>query len=173
MNKLVTNNIIWFVLLVLSQGLILRNFSEGVGGPFYFHVFLYPLFLFRFPIGTPRYIQLIVAFFLGMSIDFFYDSPGVHAATSVFTMYVRPLVLNAFEPREGYNINISPTISQYGVGWISRYTGTLLLIHLFIFFSIDAFTFYYITDILLKTASSFVISIAFVLMTLFIFNTKQ
>lgn len=173
MNKLVTNNIVWFVFLVAFQGLVLRHFSEGVGGSFYFHVFLYPLFLFRFPIGGQRYIQLLVAFALGLGVDFFYDSPGINAAASVFTMYLRPLILKALEPREGYNINASPSISQYGVGWIVRYTGILLLIHLFIFFSIDAFTYYYIIDIILKTLSSFIISLVFILMTLFIFNTKQ
>lgn len=173
MSRLVTKNIIWFVLLVLVQGLVLRHFSEGIGGPFYFHVFLYPLFLFRFPIGSPRYIQLIAAFFLGLCVDMFYDSPGINAAAAVFTIYLRPVILKWLEPREGYNINVSPSIYQYGIGWIVKYTGILLLVHLFIFFSIEAFTYYYIIDILLKTLSSFLISMAFVIMTLFIFNTKQ
>ena len=173
MNKLITNNILWFIFLVAIQGLVLRHFSEGIGGPFYFHVFLYPLFLLRFPIGGQRYIQLLVAFALGLSVDFFYDSPGINAAASVFTMYIRPLVLKSLEPREGYNINASPSISQYGISWIVRYASVLLLIHLFIFFSIDAFTYFYIADIILKTLSSFIISIVFVIMTLFIFNTKQ
>ncbi len=173
MNKLITKNILWFIFLVITQGLVLRHFSEGIGGPFYFHVFLYPLFLFHFPIGGQRYIQLIAAFALGMSVDFFYDSPGINAATSVLVMYIRPIVLKSIEPREGYTINASPSIYQYGISWMAKYTSALLFIHLFVFFSIEAFTYYYMVDIILKTLSSFVISMAFILMTLFIFNTKQ
>ena len=173
MNRLITKNIVWFVFLVLIQGFVLRHFSEGIGGAFYFHVFLYPLFLFRFPIGSPRYAQLLTAFFLGLAVDMFYDSAGIHAAAAVFTMYIRPLILNSLEPREGYNINSSPSISQYGIGWIMRYTSILLLVHLFIFFSIDAFTYFYILEITWKTLSSFAISLVFIIMTLLIFNSKQ
>jgi hypothetical protein len=47
-----------------------------------------------------------------------------------------------------------------------------MLIHLFVYFSVDAFTYYYILDILLRTLSSFVISILFVIMAAYIFKSK-
>lgn len=160
------------VVLALVQGLIFKSFSMSIGGFRHFHILIYPILIITMPFGTSRPLQLLLAFFLGLFVDIFYESPGIHAAASVFTAYVRPLVLNWFEPREGYNMNHIPTKDQYGIAWYARYAGTLMFLHLFFYFSVDAFTFYYIWDILLRTLSSFAISMAFVVMIAYIFKSK-
>lgn len=160
------------VALALAQGLIFKTFSMGIGGYRHFHILIYPILIITMPFGTSRPLQLILAFLLGGIVDAFYESPGIHASAAVFTAYVRPLVLNWFEPREGYNMNHIPTKDQYGIGWYARYAGTMMLIHLFFYYSVDAFTYYYIVDILLRTLSSFAISMVFVIMFAYIFKSK-
>lgn len=168
MNKVTTSIIVRFLILGLLQGLVLSEISIQVNGSPYFQVLLYPLFILVIPFSVSRPSQLFLAFALGLFIDMYYDSPGIHAAASVFTAYVRPFVLSWIEPRENYNLKDSPTKGQYGFVWFVKYASILMGIHLFTYFSIEAFTFYFIIDIFLKTISSFLITMVFVLMSAFI-----
>jgi hypothetical protein len=108
-----------------------------------------------------------------LSVDLFYQSLGVHAAATVFLAYVRPFVLRLIEPRGKYNINYSPTRMRMGMGWFSRYVAIMLAIHLFFYFSVEAFTFVYIVDILLNTVVSFVLSYGMIMMIQLLFDPVE
>jgi hypothetical protein len=107
---------------------------------------------------------VIIGFVVGFTMDMFYNSPGVHMSASVFTAFIRPYVLKYIEPRGGYNVNDSPVSAHLGFTWYITYTSILMLAHLFFYFSIEVFTFYYILEIWLKTLFSFIFSMFIVLM---------
>ena len=165
-------NAVRFIMLLLLQGLIFKYVSLGWGGRYYFHVFIYPLFILLMPLGIPGWVQLLTSFLLGLSVDFFYDSPGVHASALVFTAYVRSFIMTAFEPREGYNPDYALTPKRMGFPWFFRYASTLLGVHLLFYYSVEIFTFVYIGEILLRSILSYLSSIAFILMIMAIFNPK-
>lgn len=170
MNSVLFSNIFRFVLLLLLQVLVLRQVAlEWPQFP-YINILVYPLFLFLLPLRTPRYLQFILAFGMGLLVDLFYDSPGVHASAAVFTIYLRYYVLKSMEPRGGYNINYSPTKRRMGLTWWLRYSSILLLAHCFVYFSVEAFTFFYILDILLKTGLGFLFSLTLMLIITAVFN---
>lgn len=158
------------VLLWAMQVFILKSIALGWKGNVYLYVVLYPLFIILLPLRTPRALSLILAFILGLAIDVFYDSPGLHAGASVFTAYLRPFVLGWLEPREGYNVNHSPTKARLGFDWFWRYAAIMLAAHLFFYFSLMEFSPVYFLSILLKTLFSFATSYVFLLMVVFIFN---
>ncbi len=124
------------------------------------------------PVKTTRSLLLIIAFVFGICLDIFYDSPGIHAAALVFTAYVRNIVIALLEPFSGYNIDDVPTIKQLGFSWFISYISILLLIHFFVYFSIEAFSFVYIFEIFLSSVFSFICSFIVVMIIQFIFNTK-
>ena len=157
--------------LALLQGLVLKGASTFFGG-YYFHIILFPLFIITMPFSVSRPVHMILAFLLGLFVDMFYNTPGIHASASVFTAYVRPLILGWFEPREGYNINDEPTKKDYGFTWYAKYSSVMMLLHLFFYYSVESFTYYYIVDILLRTASSFVLSMFFLLLAAIPLKTK-
>ena len=169
-NNAIITNAARFLALLLLQGLVLKRISLGWDGILYFNVLLYPLFIMLLPFRTPRTAQLLLAFALGLLLDFFYDSPGVHASAGVFTAYIRPLVLRRIAPRDGYNINHSPTARRLGWTWFITYASIMLTAHLFFYFSVEAFTFVYLGMILLKTLFSFILSMVFILMVMGVFN---
>lgn len=173
MNGTILNNVARFIGLALLQVFVLRRITLWWDGFHYFQIFLYPLFILLLPFRTPRELVLFAAFFLGLGIDFFYDSPGMHASASVFIAVLRPAILQWISPRGGYDVKHSPTKAQYGMPWFLRYASIMLAIHLFFYFSVESFTFVYIVQILLKTVSSFVISMLFIWMTMIIFNPKE
>ncbi|MBK7409955.1 MAG: hypothetical protein IPL49_20090 [Saprospirales bacterium] len=162
MNNIVLTNVFRFLGLLLFQGLILRRIEFDAGVWSYIHILVYPLFIFLLPLRTPRPLVIFSAFAMGILVDLFYYSPGIHASTATFLGFIRPQVLSWLEPRGGYNVNFSPTRARFGDNWFLRYSAILLAIHLFFYFSVEAFTFVFIGRILLNTLMSFVLSFFFI-----------
>ena len=173
MSNTVFTNIWRFILLVLLQVLVLKRISPDYGLFVYMSVFIYPIFLLLLPIRTPHMLAILLGFFLGLTLDFFYDSAGVHASASVFTAFVRPYILSALEPRGGYSVNQIPSKNALGINWFLIYSGILVFMHLFFYFSVEAFTFVYIGDIILKSFFSFFISMFFVIAYQYILDPKN
>ena len=80
-----------FIALVLTQVLVLNHIQfSGFVNPY-----IYVLFVLLLPMGSPRYVVLLLAFFIGLTIDVFSNSPGIHS----FAYYTRKPGFNLF-PRE-------------------------------------------------------------------------
>jgi len=148
MIEILQRNIVRFIFVVILQILLFRNFNLfGFIDPFF-----YLLFIILIPFETPKSFLLISAFFLGLSIDVFTNTIGIHASASVFVAYLRPMVLQYFAPRDGYEINTYPRIKYYGLWWFVRYAGIIVLLHSLVFFFVDAFGFEYFFRTLLYSA---------------------
>ena len=79
----------WFIGLVLLQVLILNNVHiAGYATPF-----LYIYFILKFASGTSRNELMLWAFFFGLTIDIFADTPGMNAAATVLLAFLRPSLL--------------------------------------------------------------------------------
>ena len=170
MNNVVRANIARFLGLVLIQGLVFQYIGVGWENFPYLHIVIFPLFILLLPLRTPLPLLMLLAFATGLIVDIFYNTLGVHASAAVFTAFVRPTVLGFLEPRGGYNVNFSPTVKRMGIGWSLRYVAILMFLHLFFYFSVEAFTFVYFVDILLKTLISYLVSMTFVFIFQIIFN---
>ncbi len=173
MSNIVATNGLRFIIFVLIQVLVLKGIDIGGANFNYISIIIYPLFIILLPLRTPHSILVLLGFLLGMCIDIFYDSYGIHASASVFSGYIRPYVLRLFAPKGGYNLNYSPVANRYGFNWFIAYAATMLFLHLFFYFSVDAFTFYYISDIALRTISTFIISLLIIIVYQVIFNPKE
>ena len=174
MNNLVLRNIIRFLMLLALLGLFLKRVSEGWGsGSLYINVFLYPLFIMLLPLQTPRAGVLLLSFVMGIGVDLFYDSLGVHAAALTAMGYARSLFLSLYEPREGYKLNARPTPDDLGMNWFLKYAASMLGLHLLIYFSVDAFSPVYIFGILARTFFTFISTMVAILIYVFIFNPSR
>lgn len=173
MNNQITSNIVRFITLVLLQGLVLRYIGADWDEFRYLHIMLFPLFIMLLPLRAPQILVLLLAFVAGLAVDAFYSTPGVHASASVFIAFIRPTVLRILEPRNGYNVNYSPTAARLGLGWFLRYAAVMLGSYLFFYFSVEAFSFVYFLDILLKTIVSFIASMIFVVIFQIVFNPVE
>jgi len=147
------------VLIVIFQVLILKRIDINSAGFSYFHFLIYPMIIFILPVRTPKSLVIVAGFFIGLFIDMFYDSPGVHASALCFTAFIRPYVLKILEPTDGYSTASVPSIKLFGLAGFFIYASILLIFHLLFYFSAEAFTFVFIGDILLKAIASFIISI--------------
>jgi len=89
MNNIALNIVLRFIGLVLLQVIICSNINF-LG---YLNPYVYVIFMFLYPITNNRVLFIFLSFSIGLSIDIFLDSGGVHAAASVAIAYVRPLFL--------------------------------------------------------------------------------
>ncbi|MBB4078425.1 putative membrane protein [Lewinella aquimaris] len=166
------NSAVRFVALLIVQVFVFNQVAWGWGGRDYLFVFVYPLFVAMLPLRTPRPVVILLSFLLGLGIDFFSETLGLHAGALVFTAYARPLILQLVQPRDGYNIKAQPTVADLGSSWMLRYLALILIVHLLVFFLLQTFSIFFFTDIVLKTLLSFPASMLVVVILILIFNPK-
>ncbi len=165
-------NIIRFIGFLLVQGLVLKRVTLELDLP-YAQILLYPLFIMLLPLRMPRPLVILSAFAMGILLDWFNNSWGIHASASLVTAVARPFIFKRLEPRGGYTAAHAPNRERMGWDWFLRYSAFLLGLHLLFYFSVESFTFVYIGRILLKTVSSFMITMVFVLIYMQLFNPKE
>ena len=99
--------------------------------------FLYLGFLLFLPLGTPVVAQLLLSFGMGLTMDIFYDTGGLHAAAAVLLGFLRPWVLRLLTPRDGYDSADAVNVHQMGWQWFSVYLSLLVLVHHTAFFLLE------------------------------------
>jgi rod shape-determining protein MreD len=167
MNNTVLITVLRFIGLVLLQVVLCSNINFlGDLNPF-----VYVIFILLYPITNNRLLFIFLSFLLGLSIDIFLDSGGVHAAASVAIAYIRPLFLKfSFGAAYDYQaIKFSNTdFSQRMIYFL-----LLIIIHHFILFSLVLFDENKIAFIIEQTLYSSIFT--FVLCTLLtsLFSKKE
>ncbi len=172
MNSNLFPNLWRFLLLVAVQVLFLKQVAVTAGS--YFNVLLYPLFVLLLPIRLGVPYLVILGFFVGMTVDYFYVSYGLHASAAAFSGFARGFVFKIFEPKGGFT-GKEPVFSPQYFGWsvFAQAASLFFFVHIFWYFSVDYFTFYYFNDIALKTLASWGLSMIFVVFYGFLFNPKR
>lgn len=165
----IIRNIIRFILLVLVQVLIVKNLELGR----FINPFLYILFIIILPFEIPKWLLLVSSFLLGLTIDMFYDTSGMHAAACVAMAYVRPGILKLFSPRDGYEIGTQPTIQYLGVPWFLSYSGILILLHHLVLFYIEIFRFSEFFSTFFRVILSSVFTMLLVVLSQYLFYSKK
>ncbi|MGB0882326.1 MAG: hypothetical protein ACPGSO_05195 [Vicingaceae bacterium] len=101
--------------------------------------FLYVAFILALPFETPSWLVLILGFVLGVAVDSFGSTLGMHASATVFLAFCRHYVLKLTAPRGGYDFGAKPTVQDLGVTWYLFYAGVLILLHHLFLFYIESF----------------------------------
>jgi hypothetical protein len=172
MSSIVIRNILRAIGLLLFQVLILSRADMSIGDFTFIHIIIYPFWVLLLPLNTPKAGVLLIAFASGIFVDFFYNSPGVHAAAMVLTAYLRGVVLRVLEPYEGYSNSTSPTLMQMGFGWFLSYTTIMFFIFALAFYSFEAFTFVYFFQIFMKTIFTIIPSVILFVILHSLFRSK-
>jgi len=127
---------IMFIGLVLIQVLILNHIQfSGFVNPY-----IYILFVLLLPFSSPKYAVLLLAFLMGITIDIFSNSLGIHTFATVFAAYFRGFVIQAISSREEDRTDY-PGLMQNKWRWFLSYITIMVVIHHFVLFYIEVFTF--------------------------------
>lgn len=156
-----------FVIVVLIQVLFMNNiqFSRFV------NPYFYVLFILLMPINTPRYLLLLLGFILGVTIDVFSNTPGVHASATVFMAFLRPVIVNASNVDE-QDIMLPPSIVSFGFAWFVKYALFLIFFHHLFLFFVEIFSFHGFFITLFRSFLSTIFTFVFVLISQFLMFRK-
>ncbi len=133
----IIKNIFKFLLLILVQVLIIQNINLSS----YIILLPYVLIIILLPFEFSRLSVLFISFFVGVCIDYFYDSSGLHASACTIMGFSRYYILKFISPRDGYDLGVKPTVNDMGLAWFLSYAGLLILVHHFFFFYLEVFRF--------------------------------
>lgn len=165
----IAKNSIRFILLVLLQTLIIKNIPLGT----YFVPMPYVLFILLLPFEIMPVLVMILAFVLGLAVDLFYDTQGIHASASVIMAFLRFYFLKILAPREGYEATTKPTVQYMGNSWFFSYAIPMILVHHLFFFFLEEFGFNGFFFTLLKALGSTLSTLLFVYIIQYLFYRKD
>ena len=151
-------NIFRFVFLVLFQVLVLNNIQFlGFVNPY-----VYILFILALPVQIPRWFLLILAFILGLTIDIFSNTIGMHAFATVFVAFFRGGIIKLFTNIEEGS-NPTPSFYTFGVSAYVKFVVVMVLIHHVTLFVLEAFSFANIGILLAKIFVSTFVTVLLIL----------
>ncbi|WP_348824321.1 rod shape-determining protein MreD [Flavobacterium aestuarii] len=167
MNSTLLVNIFRFVLLLALQILVFNNMNFGG----YVSAFPYILFIILYPVNGNKFNLLIASFFLGLIMDLFCNSGGVHAAACVLLAYLRP---SFFKFSFGLSYEYQ-TVKLNDVLTPERFTFILLAVvtHNSTMFLLESFQISFILDVLLRTLLSTLFTILICIILIYLIKPNK
>ncbi|AWI25474.1 rod shape-determining protein MreD [Flavobacterium pallidum] len=167
MNATVLLNIARFVLLLAAQVLIFNN-MQFLG---YINPYPYVLFLILYPVNGNRYGLLLSAFLLGILLDSFLNSGGVHTTACIALAYFRPAFFKfSFGVSYEYQtIKINDRLTPERFSFIA----ICVLLHHVILFILETFRFSFFFDIVFRTIFSSIFTILLCIIIIYIFKPNK
>ena len=151
--KNIVESLFWFIGLVLLQVLLLNNIQiAGVINPF-----LYIYFIIALPIHTNRISLVFIGFALGLVIDVFSNTWGIHAMATTLIAFLRPYIFRVVSIQEELD-KVMPRFRTMGANYV-KYIVLMVFIHHLFLFLLEAFSFQYFWIVFVKTLVSSLITI--------------
>ncbi|MGL4293492.1 MAG: rod shape-determining protein MreD [Bacteroidales bacterium] len=137
------------VLILMVQVLILNNIHlGGFATPF-----LYIWLILKLPNDLSRPLTITIGFFMGLIVDIFSNTPGMHALATSFLAYMKEPLMVLYVPREDLKGGVA-SMKLMGVGAYLRYVISAVVLYCSLLYVIEAFSFFNWWILLIKIVSS-------------------
>ena len=142
---------IWqiFLLLVLQVFLMNHIHIMGYGSPL-----VCVALLLYFPVNANRVLTMLWAFLLGFLVDVFSSTPGLSAASMTLVAFLQPGWLRLWVPKDSPE-DFLPDFRTMGTWNHLRYLTILLLLHHGVYYLLESFSFFNLTDLCMTAGISF------------------
>ena len=167
MNSALLGNIARFILLLTAQ-IIIFNRIDLFG---FINPFPYVLFIILYPVNGNKSGLLAASFLLGLLMDMFWNSGGVHAAACLVLAYYRPAI---FKFSFGLSYEYQ-TVRLNDVVTPERFSFLLIAIvlHHFVLFVLEVFKVSFLWDILVRTLLSTIFTIITCIIIIYIIKPSK
>lgn len=154
MSKLTIKFIILAVILILIQVVGLNHFCLfGVA-----MAFAYIYLIIHLPLDLNQNWVLTIAFFTGLIIDVFSDTPGMCALSCTVLAALRKPILKLYLPREEELVDPCPSMANIGTSVFIRYALTVSLLYCSCLYLIESFSFFQPVRLIVRILSSTVLT---------------
>jgi rod shape-determining protein MreD len=167
MNSAMLFNSARFILLLAVQVIIFNNFNFSG----YINPYPYILFIILYPVNGNKYGLLAASFFLGLIMDLFCNSGGVHAAACLMLANFRPALF-----RFSFGLSYEyQTVRLNDVLTPERFSFILLavIIHHLTLFILEVFTLEYFWNIVFRTIASTLFTIIICILIIYLIKPSK
>lgn len=167
MNSALLNNLARFILLLAAQVLLFNNINFlGFINPF-----PYILFIILYPVNGNKYGLLAASFLLGLLMDLFLNSGGVHATACLVLAFYRPAI---FKFSFGLSYEYQ-TVRLNDVVTPERFSFLFLAIvmHHVVLFVLEIFTFNFFFSIIVRTLASTLFTLIISLLIIYLIKPNK
>lgn len=167
MNSTILINIFRFVVLLLLQVVLFNNIE------IFNFVSPYPyiLFILIYPLNTNRAGLITISFILGLILDAFNNSGGVHAAACVSLAYFRESFLK-FSFGISYEYHMMRITEKISTELIT-YLSISIIFHHVILFILEIFNPLFALEILLRSVTSSILTLIFITIIIFLIKPAK
>ncbi|OHX67003.1 hypothetical protein [Flammeovirga pacifica] len=155
-----------FFVYLFAQVVFCRNLTFFEGNVM---IFPYVAFLVLLPFGANNMKLLNIAFAMGLIMDIFYDSIGIHSAACVGMAFTRYQIMKVTAPSSGYDLSDVPLIGQMGFGSFVTFVIPQVLIHHILLFCIEAADWGFMPKALLRAFLSSIATLLIILAIQYLF----
>jgi rod shape-determining protein MreD len=167
MNSSLFFNLFRFIILLSLQVIVFNNINLfGFISPF-----PYILFIILYPVNGNKSGLLVTSFLLGIILDMFSNSGGIHTTACLFLAYFRPSIFKfAFGVSYEYQtIKLNETLTP------ERFSFLLVAVvfHHLILFIFEAFQFSLLWDILIRTLLSSIVTLVICIIIIYLIKPNK
>jgi rod shape-determining protein MreD len=150
---------VYFIVFVSLQVLVMNNIHLfKIATPF---VYIY--LLLKLPIDMTRSRIILLSFVLGLVVDVFSNTFGMHAAACTFAGFIRRPLLERFVDIRDFPEGSVPSYRLFGYGKFIRYAFILTVLHHITLFVIESFTFFQPLMMFVRMTSTILFSLLLIL----------
>lgn len=164
MSKSILFGILQFVLIAAFQIFILNGLQVG-----YFNPLFYIWFVLLLPTNCPKILTLVLSFAMGLTIDIFSGVIGFHAMVATFIGFIRGIFITIFFEGKDTKTFLYPCAKEMNFAPFVAYVSILVLIHHFLYFIIEEFTFREFFSVMLRILCSSLATIILIVLCDFLF----
>ncbi len=125
---------ITFLIYLILQIVVVRNFVL-------FDVafcFIYIACILLLPNEIPPTWVIVISFLIGLLVDIFYNTAGVHASACTAVGFMRGYIIKFLFPTKGLDTEVVITLEDMGGERFVRYVAILTFVHHTILFFVEA-----------------------------------
>ncbi|PID88854.1 MAG: rod shape-determining protein MreD [Bacteroidia bacterium] len=128
---------IYRLVMVLLLQVFLFNQMQISG---YIQPAFFLFFVLMLPLKSSAALRLISAFVIGILVDMFTQTMGLHTAAVVLMAYVQHYLIPRMKISKDMDVSKSPSLKVVSLGWFAMYAAILIFIYHLAYFVLDAFS---------------------------------
>lgn len=147
-----------FILVILLQVMLFNHLHIGSWGM----PMMYIIFLLNLPIRVPRWAEMLLGFTIGLIMDIWTSSLGIHIAACVALSFLRPILLN-MSTQDIERIKDHVSSKTVGTGVYIKMAILLTFIHHLIVFSLETWNMHHWWIVIVQTVISSILTLIIIL----------
>ena len=166
MNKII-KQYIFFAFIIITLQLIMFNNVNFLG---FINPWIYIILIIIIPQSIKDNYLIIIAFLIGILLDSLFSTSGINTIPLISVAWLRNYILKKIFSGKNYDKKKFISIKNNGFNLYLKYVTLMVLIHHGILILVDYINFIKISEIIIKTILSSIVSII-IIMCFSFFNT--